>query len=122
MARTFMPSPGLKTTGTHGLKVFSFRKNSFSRPISSQAPPFALSSVIASGRRISSGFFSIEFSGPEISVRMTGPSRRTRTATPPSCLRTLSGSSVKKAKVPWLPLRSGAHMPERRWPLNFSGG
>ncbi len=120
--RTFIPSPGLNVTGVQGLKVLSFRKNFLWPSRAIQAPPASLSTVTVRGRRISAGFLSSEFSGPERDVRMTEPSRRTRTATPPSCLRTLSASSVKKANVPWLPFRSGAHMPDSRWPLNFSGG
>src|SRR5262249_27222548 len=29
---------------------------------------------------------------------------------------------VQKQNVPWLPFRSGTHMPESRTPSNFSGG
>ena len=44
------------------------------------------------------------------------------TRTPPS--RNLSPlvRVVHKQKVPWLPFKSGTHIPERRTPENFSGG
>src|SRR5580765_1306114 len=44
------------------------------------------------------------------------------TRTPPS--RNLSSDIrvVQRQKVPWLPFKSGTHMPERRTPENFSGG
>ena len=31
-------------------------------------------------------------------------------------------SVVQKLKEPWVPLRSGTHMPDRQAPWNFSGG
>src|SRR5258708_35691876 len=44
------------------------------------------------------------------------------TRTPPSRNLSPVARVVHKQKVPWLPFRSGTHIPESRTPLNFSGG
>src|SRR6476659_9461451 len=44
------------------------------------------------------------------------------TRTPPSRNLAPLERVVQKQKVPWLPFRSGTHIPESRTPENFSGG
>src|SRR5216683_8434969 len=50
------------------------------------------------------------------------PSRLIGTRTPPSRNLSLLLRVVQKQKVPWLPFKSGTHMPESSTPGNFSGG
>src|SRR5947199_6724693 len=42
--------------------------------------------------------------------------------TPPSRNLSPSPRVVQKQNVPWLPFKSGTHIPERSTPENFSGG
>src|SRR5258708_31126951 len=44
------------------------------------------------------------------------------TRTPPSRNLSPVARVVHKQKVPWLPFRSGTHIPDSRTPGNFSGG
>ena len=124
MPRTFIPRPGLegdRDPGAEGL--FLQEELLLALELDPGPAGLGLSTVTVRGRRISAGFLSSEFSGPERDVRMTGPSPADQDgdARPRAC-GPCPASSVKKANVPWLPFRSGAHMPESRWPLNFSGG
>ena len=121
MARILTPMPGLKVRRIQG-ENSPFLSTIFWPETSSTALSSPGSRAIFIGSRISTGFSSMVLSGPE-SCASTFPARTsTGKKTPPSRLPSLAGSDVKKANVPWLPLRSGAHMPDRRWPLNFSGG
>src|SRR5579871_2890765 len=42
--------------------------------------------------------------------------------TPPSSIPLPLGRVVQKQNVPWLPFKSGTHMPDSSTPENFSGG
>ena len=50
------------------------------------------------------------------------PFRSTGIRTPPSRNLSLLARVVQKQNVPWLPFKSGTHMPESSTPGNFSGG
>src|SRR5215469_2702551 len=54
--------------------------------------------------------------------RQPDPLRSIGTRTPPSRNLSPLPRVVHKQKVPWLPFRSGTHMPDRSTPGNFSGG
>ena len=63
------------------------------------------------------------FLGPASAARTVLPSTVTGYTFPPDTSSSwASGSSVKKAKVPYVPQRSGVPMPERTRPLEPTGG
>ncbi len=64
------------------------------------------------------------WSGPTMRERITSPRRRSTVCSPPTKRASPSFVSVlKKEKVPWLPRRSGTHMPESSRPfLKGTGG
>ncbi|OQB57719.1 MAG: hypothetical protein BWX98_01235 [Candidatus Aminicenantes bacterium ADurb.Bin147] len=121
IARILIPRPGLNVSPIQGENSPFFKANALPE-IWIRAVSLAVSIVIRRGSLISAGSRSMVFSGPgrNVSTRLSFTS--TGKKTPPSAFWILAGSDVKKENVPWLPLRSGAHIPERRWPLNFSGG
>jgi hypothetical protein len=58
-----------------------------------------------------------------IRERMVSPLRRSTVCSPPVCAACPSAVLVlKNPKVPWLPRRSGTHMPESSSPRNGTGG
>src|SRR5579863_4246221 len=61
-------------------------------------------------------------SGPGTYERNAEPLRSTATRTPPSRNLSVAARVVHKQNVPWLPFKSGTHMPESSTPENFSGG
>src|SRR6266496_679450 len=116
------PSPALNSTGIHSEYSPTFNV-SFSEPTKMRACSEPGSGRISNFTRSSPPAFSASgFSGPGIYERQTPFTRSTGTRTPPS--RNLSPELrvVHRQKVPWLPFRSGTHMPESNTPENFSGG
>ena len=60
--------------------------------------------------------------GPVIGQRMVAPERPTIKTSPPASGPESTGSVVQKVKLPWVPFKSGTHIPLRHTPLNSSGG
>ena len=125
MPRTFTPRPALKVSSIHSLYCRSPRWKVGCPSISKVAPRRSPSTVSVKGSVMFGLPATMLLAGPMMRERITSPSRwRRRTVcSPPVCAACPSVLFVlKKPKVPWLPRRSGTHMPESSSPLNFTGG
>src|SRR6266496_2297933 len=116
------PRPALNSTVVQSEYSPTFSVN-FSEPTMMRACCAGASGRISKFTRISLPGFSVSgLSGPGIYEWQTPFRRSTGTRTPPSRNLSFELRVVHKQKVPWLPFRSGTHMPESNTPENFSGG
>jgi hypothetical protein len=78
---------------------------------------------MVNGRIMRLPSFTSELSGPTMRERITSPLRRSSVCSPPVKAAFPSFDAVlKKPKVPWLPRRSGTHIPDSSSPLKGTGG
>src|SRR5208282_3725763 len=116
------PRPALNSAGIHSEYSPTFSAN-FSDPTTKRADFAPGSGRISKFTRSSVPAFSANgLSGPGMYERQTPFLRSIGTRTPPSRNLSLEARVVHRQNVPWLPFRSGTHIPESSTPWNFSGG
>ena len=115
MPRT-LPMPGLKTSSTQS--VYSPGSSSTT---SSWVSKVSVARLWSSATVMVNGMVA---SGPRMRERITLPLRRSTVCSPPVKAASLPSPVLveKNPNVPWVPLRSGTHMPDSSNPLNFTGG
>src|ERR1700676_5245535 len=116
------PIPALNSAGSQSEYSPTFRVN-FSEPTTKRAALDPGSGRISKATRSSVPAFSANgLSRPGMYERQTPFLRSMGTRPPPSRNLSLETRVVHRQNVPWLPLRSGTHIPDSSTPGNFSGG
>src|SRR4030081_2936067 len=116
------PRPALNSTVVQSEYSPTFNVN-FSEPTMKRACCAPTSGRISNFTRISLPAVSARgLSGPGTYEWQTPLRRSMGTRTPPSRNLSLELRVVHRQKVPWLPFKSGTHIPESNTPENFSGG
>ncbi len=126
MPRTVMPSPAENGSSTQSLYAPTPSESGSAPSIASASERASSASVRVNGSVIRPPERSSAWSGPTIRERITLPFvRRSTVCSPPTNTAWPSPfvSVLKNENVPWLPRRSGTHIPESSSPfLNGTGG
>src|ERR1035438_5472689 len=107
------PMPALNSAVIHSEYSPTFNVN-FSEPTEKRACFDPNSGLISKAMRTSPAFSFSGLSGPGTKERQTPLLRSMGTRTPPSRNLSLDMRVVQRQNVPWLPFRSGTHIPESK--------